>query len=260
MSLILTTIDEAGTATITLNDEQNLNAMSEAMAGEFKQAVQSLRAHDGLRAVVLRGAGRSFSAGGHLEMLKAKQQKTERENYAGMLEFYNSFLSITSLNVPVIAAMHGAAVGAGLCVACAADIRIATESTKLGFTFLKLGLHPGMGCTFFLPRIVGQARATELLATGRMVSSAEALSMGLISKVCPPAELDQSVSAVLGEISKCGPQATSQLIETMRGDLSSLPPALEREASCQAKNYKSSEFKEGLQSVIEKRSASFSKP
>jgi enoyl-CoA hydratase/carnithine racemase len=93
-----------------------------------------------------------------------------------------------------------------------------------------------------------------------MVTSAEALAMGLISKVCPPAELDQSVSAVLEEISKCGPQATSQLIETMRGDLSSLPAALEREARCQAKNYKSAEFKEGLEAIVEKRSPAFSKP
>jgi enoyl-CoA hydratase/carnithine racemase len=258
MSLILTTIDEAGTATITLNDEQNLNAMSEAMAVEFKDAVQALRAHEGLRAVVLRGAGRSFSAGGHLEMLREKQQKTERENHAGMLSFYNSFLSITSLNVPIIAAMHGAAVGAGLCVACAADIRIATDATKLGFTFLKLGLHPGMGCTFFLPRIVGQARATELLATGRMISSTEALSMGLLSKVCGAEDLDSTVASTIKEISHCGRLATTQLIETMRGDLSTLSDALDREASCQAKNYKSAEFKEGLQAIIEKRSPSFS--
>lgn len=258
MSLILTTIDEAGTATITLNDEQNLNAMSEAMAVAFKDAVQALRAHEGLRAVVLRGAGRSFSAGGHLEMLKAKQQKTERENHAGMLEFYNSFLSITSLNVPIVAAMHGAAVGAGLCVACAADIRIATDSTKLGFTFLKLGLHPGMGCTFFLPRIVGQARATELLATGRMISSTEALSMGLLSKVCSAEDLDSTVADTIKEIAHCGRLATSQLIETMRGDLLGLPEALDREAGCQAKNYKGAEFKEGLQAIIEKRSPSFS--
>ena len=258
MGLILTSIDENGIATITLNDEQNLNAMSEEMAAEFRLAVQGLKTDERLRAVVIKGAGRSFSAGGHLAMLKAKQEKSEKENYEGMLDFYNSFLSITTLRVPVIAAMHGAAVGAGLCVACAADIRIATESTKLGFTFLKLGLHPGMGCTFFLPRIVGVSRATELLATGRMLRSSDALAMGLVSSVCKNDELESSVHSIIDEILSCGPTATSQLLETMRGDLATLPDALKREASCQAKNYKSGEFKEGLSAVAEKRLPAFS--
>jgi enoyl-CoA hydratase/carnithine racemase len=166
MSLVETSVDPSGIVTITLNDETNLNAMSEEMADEFSNLVRSLKASGTAQVIILTGAGRSFSAGGHLAMLDAKRTRSKEENRSGMLKFYDSFLSILSLNVPIIAALHGAAVGAGLCLACAADIRIATEDTKLGFTFLKLGLHPGMGGTFLVPRIVGRSFATELYSLG----------------------------------------------------------------------------------------------
>ena len=113
MALVLQTIDSDGIATLTLNDEANLNAMSDEMATEFAAAVQSLKGHKELRAVILTGAGKAFSAGGHLSMLEAKRAKTAEENRQGMLSFYTSFLCIRDLGVPLIAALNGAAVGAG---------------------------------------------------------------------------------------------------------------------------------------------------
>lgn len=258
MALVNHTSDSQGIVTITLNDEQNLNAMSEEMAVEFKTLVQSLAHSKTAKVIIITGAGRSFSAGGHLAMLDAKRTRAQEENRAGMLSFYDSFLSILKLNVPVIAALHGAAVGAGLCLACAADIRIATEDTKLGFTFLKLGLHPGMGGTFLVPRIVGQSVATELLLTGRIISAQEALRIGLVSRLCAKESLLSEARAIAQEILTCGPHASAQLLETMRSDLLGLPQALEREAACQSINYASSEFAEGLASVKEKRPAKFS--
>lgn len=257
MSLVTHSIDSYGVVSITLNDEANLNAMSEEMAAQFSTLVATLRSNHRIKVIILSGAGRSFSAGGHLEMLDAKRSRTREANHAGMLSFYNSFLSILDLKIPIIAALHGAAVGAGLCLACAADIRIAANNTKLGFTFLKLGLHPGMGGTFLVPRIVGNSIATELLITGRIISCDEAYRIGLVSKISDPENLIHDARSIAYEILACGPEARIQLLETMRGDLRGLPAALEREAQMQSINYNSTEFAEGLAAVREKRPAKF---
>ena len=259
MALVLQTIDSNGIATLTLNDAANLNAMSDEMAREFEAAITVLKGNKKLRAVILTGAGKAFSAGGHLSMLEAKRTKTAEENRTGMLAFYNSFLCMRELNVPLIAAMNGAAVGAGLCVACACDFRVAADTTKLGFTFLKLGLHPGMGATYFVPRIVGPSIATELLLTARVITADEAHRIGIVSRVCASADVLTEAQSIASEILTCGPDATSQLLITMRGDTAELTEALKREASCQSINYASAEFAEGVASVKEKRSPNFAK-
>jgi enoyl-CoA hydratase len=248
-----------GIATLTLNDEENLNAMSDEMALEFAAAVQSLKNQAEIRAVILTGAGKAFSAGGHLSMLEAKRSKSVEENRVGMLAFYNSFLCMRDLRVPLIAAMSGAAVGAGLCVACACDFRVASDTTKLGFTFLKLGLHPGMGATYFVPRIVGPSMATELLVTGRIISAQEALRIGVVSRVSEAGDVMEHARSIATEVLACGPEATAQLLETMRGDPALLEKALEREALCQSVNYASNEFAEGITALKEKRLARFTK-
>ncbi|MFN4896962.1 MAG: enoyl-CoA hydratase/isomerase family protein [Pseudomonadota bacterium] len=257
MPLVTHSVDSKGIATVTLNDAANLNAMSEEMAREFSAAVSQLKASATAKLVLLTGAGRSFSAGGHLEMLEAKRSKSREENRAGMMSFYNSFLSILSLEVPVIAVLHGAAVGAGLCLACAADIRIAATTTKLGFTFLKLGLHPGMGGTFFVPRIVGRSVATELLITGRIISAEDGFRLGLVSKLSAPDDLMSDALSIANELLACGPIAQRQLLQTMRGDLTGLQSALEHEAEMQSINYNSAEFAEGIAAVREKRGPRF---
>lgn len=252
MKLISHSIDSLGIVTITLNDEANLNAMSDEMALEFSSLTDSLKGSSTAKVIILTGSGRAFSAGGHLEMLDAKRSKTAEENREAMLKFYRSFLGILDLKLPIIAALHGSAVGAGLCLACAADIRIATNDTKLGFTFLKLGLHPGMGGTFLVSRIVGRAVATGLLLTGRMISAEEGWRLGLVSRLCAQGELLSVARSVAEEILSCGELARGQLLETMRGDLVNLNAALEREAYCQSVNYASAEFAERL-SVIRSR-------
>jgi enoyl-CoA hydratase len=259
VALVLQSIDSDGIATLTLNDEANLNAMSDEMANEFSAIVAGLKTNRSLRAVILTGAGKAFSAGGHLSMLEAKRTKSAEENKRGMLAFYSSFLCIQELKVPVIAALNGSAIGAGLCLACACDFRVAADTTKLGFTFLKLGLHPGMGATFFVPRLVGPGVATELLVTGRVISAEEGLRVDIVSKVCAADVVLKEAQGIAREILSCGPDATAQLLESMRGDHALLAKALEREASCQSINYASAEFAEGLASVREKRSPNFAK-
>jgi enoyl-CoA hydratase/carnithine racemase len=248
-----------GCGLITLNDPSNLNAMGEDMAAEFKALVHLLKPNaQSLRCIIITGAGRAFSAGGNLEMLEKKIQLSSEENYKRMRNFYDSFLSILELNIPLIAAVNGHAVGAGLCVATACDVRIAAEGAKFGVTFTRLGLHPGMGGTYFLPKVLGYAAAAELMLTGRVIDAAEALRIGLVSKVEKAENLLGQAKLIAAEIAQCGPLANHQLVESLRKSPDSLETALGREASCQSINYASSQFKEGVRAAIEKRPANFS--
>lgn len=243
---------------ITLNDPNNLNAMGEEMAAEFLALTAALaQDHKDLRVIILTGAGRAFSAGGNLEMLDKKRQIDPEKNKQLMLKFYHSFLGILTLNVPLIAAVNGHAVGAGLCVASACDVRIAAEGAKFGVTFTKLGLHPGMGGTYFLPRILGFPAAAELVLSGRLIEAPEALRLGLVSRVVPADALLPEAEKLAAEIASCGPLATRQVVESLRNTAPNLLEALQREADCQSVNYQSPEFAEGVRAAIEKRKANF---
>lgn len=245
---------------IVLSDPENLNAMSEEMAHEFRLLVDLIRSKtDRLRAVILTGAGRAFSSGGAFSMLDQKVTLSGEKNRTQMHLFYDSFLSIRTLPVPIIAAINGAAVGAGLCLACACDIRLVSENAKLSLAFTRLGLHPGMGATYLVPRLIGYAAASDLLLSARVFDAQEALRVGLVSRVVPQARLEEEARALAEEICMCGPEATRQLLETLRADPPpSLRSALEREALCQSVNYASAEFKEGLRAVRDKRATKFS--
>lgn len=248
---------------ITLNDEQRLNAMSEQMALEFANLVSSLKEQIAAnkikpRVVILTGLGRAFSAGGDIKMLESKQQLNASENRIRMLNFYRSFLCLRELNIPLIAAINGSAIGAGLCIASACDIRVCAQNAKLGMTFTKLGLHPGMGATYFLPRLLGQSRATELMLTARIIDAEEALRIGLISSLVPDTEVMNRAISIAYEILACGPLASTQLLSNLREPALSLSDALEREAQAQSANYANAEFKEGIDALKEKRVARFS--
>lgn len=244
---------------ITLNDPENLNAMGEEMAKAFAALVAKLESDaQRPRVLVLTGAGRAFSAGGNLAMLEKKTTFSGEVNRQLMLDFYHSFLGILDLKIPLIAAINGHAIGAGLCVACACDVRVAQTGAKLGFTFTKLGLHPGMGGTFFLPKVVGTSMAAELMLTGRVIDADEGFRIGLVSKVAPEQVLETALG-IAKEILACGPEATRHLLETLRGYPRPLADSLEREALCQSINYASAEFKEGVRATIEKRAPNFGK-
>lgn len=245
---------EQQVVTLTLNDPDRLNAMGEDMALEFRGAVERLR-QEPPRVIILTGAGRAFSAGGDLDMLEAKSRLAFEENRRRMLEFYGSFLGVLELGVPVVAAINGHAVGAGFCLAAACDLRVADESAKFAAPFARLGLHPGMGATHFLPRLLGPGLASDLLLTGRRVDAAEALQIGLVSRLGPALERAQEAAA---ELLSGGPTAVAHLLGQLRGDPDALLRALENEAREQAHSYASKEFLEGLRAARERRSPDFS--
>jgi enoyl-CoA hydratase/carnithine racemase len=243
---------------ISLNDPTSLNAMGEEMAKDFSDLVKKLKDRTSqLRALIITGEGRAFSAGGRLEMLEAKTKLTSEENRLQMLNFYDSFLCIRELGVPLIAAINGHAVGAGLCVACACDLRIASQEAKLGFTFTKLGLHPGMGATYFIPRVIGYQKAAELLLTGDLITATEAERIGLVTKVVEKHDVIPQALSLAQKIESCGAEATRQLLESLRTSSGDLKSALAREALCQAINYSSEEFLEGVKAAQEKRPPRF---
>src|SRR3990172_6814930 len=181
---------EGAVAVATLNDPERLNAMTEAMGQALSAAVAALSRDDSVRAVVLTGAGRAFSAGGDLEMIEGMARAgsaspggdVRRDNEAFMGRFYRLFLTLRALPQPTVAAVNGPAIGAGCCVALACDMRLAAREAKLGLNFVRLRLHPGMAPPWTLPRLLGPAHAAELLYGGRLLDGSEAERIGLVNR------------------------------------------------------------------------------
>jgi enoyl-CoA hydratase len=171
-----------------------------------------------------------------------------------MLDFYGLFLSVRELACPTIAAIQGPAIGAGLAVALACDLRVAAQDAKLGLNFVRLGIHPGMGSSWTLPRLVGPAHAADLLLTGRLVDGAEALRIGLVNRcVAREAVLDTAL-AMAREIASAAPIAVRGTKQALaRAVQVELADQLQFEAEQQAICYQSSDLEEGLRAAREKR-------
>ncbi len=262
--LVLST-READVVTLTLNDPDRRNAMTQAMGDSFASEVAALARDDSLRAVVLTGAGSAFSAGGDLGMIEdrasegAAQPGTARGRIRdSMRGFYELFLSVCHLPCPSVAAINGHAVGAGLCVALACDVRVASKAAKLGLNFAKLGLHPGMGASWTLPRLVGPARAAELLYTGRLISGEEAARIGMVNRAVAAVDVLPAALEIAGEIASSGPLAVRALKRALaRSPEASLQDQLAFEAEAQAACFESEDVREGLTAAREKRTPRF---
>ena len=183
-------------AVVTLDQPDKRNAMSDEMTASWVRLMAALREDAQLAAVVVTGAGPAFSAGGDLSWIVSQPDAPVIALRHRMLAFYRSWLSIKTLEVPTIAAINGSAVGAGFALALACDLRFAAAEAKLAVPFATLGLHPGMATTWSLPNVAGFAVARDLLLTGRAVTGAEALSLGLVSRSLPaPGVLDAAIAA-----------------------------------------------------------------
>jgi enoyl-CoA hydratase/carnithine racemase len=169
-------------AFLTLNTPKEMNALTEAMGDEFIAMVNRLKEEceaQKVRAVILRGAGGNFSAGGNLAWLKKRSETGAFQNSIIMNKFYRRFLCVREIPAPVIAMIQGYAIGAGCCLTLAADVRLVTKTATLGFTFSKLGIHPGMGCSLLLPRVVSSDVANFLLLSGQTIKGEVAAQRGL---------------------------------------------------------------------------------
>ncbi len=248
---------EGDVAVVTLDDIAKKNAMSPELGAALRTTVKTLQNTPTVRAAVLTGAGDAFSAGGNLAMLEQLRSVSAEEAKAFMLDFYHRFLSIIDLPMPLIAAVRGPAIGAGLAVAAACDVVIVADDAKLAINFAKLGLYPGMGSTFFLPQRVGAARARELLATGRRFTGKEAVDYGFAQEAVPSDQVLPRAKAMAKEIAASAPLVTGALKAHLGWDKEALARALEREATEQAKSYASFDLGEGLAALEERRAPVF---
>jgi enoyl-CoA hydratase len=249
-----------GITVLTLDDPERRNAMTEEMGDALTAATAELAGDDDLRVVVLTGAPPAFSAGGDLAMLEELARRTRDEGFDAtetMQAFYRRFLTVRDLPVPVIAAINGHAVGAGLCVALACDLRIVASDAKVGLNFARLGLHPGMGGSWLLPRTVDPQRAAAWLYTGRLVSGAEAADAGMALEATPAEEVLPTALRLAAEIASASPVVVRQLKTTLATAAPDLDAALAREAASQAINYGTEDLREGLQAGRDRRSPTF---
>lgn len=250
-----------GVAVLTLDDPDRRNAMTAAMGDELARRCDELSADDGVRVVVVTGRPPAFSAGGDLDMLEELSRRAHEEHFdAGpfMRAFYTRFLRVADLPVPVIAAVNGHAVGAGLCVALAADLRIVSTSAKLGLNFARLGLHPGMGGSWFLPRLLGPERAAAWLYTGALYDGATATAQGLALEATEADAVLPRALDLAAEIAACSPVVVRQLKRTLTAAPQlDLATALAAEAAAQAVSYASADLAEGLAAARAKRPPRF---
>ena len=247
-----------GVAILTLNQPARRNPMSERMGEELQDALRGVEADEDVRVLVLAGAGESFCAGGDMALIEANTRRDVEARRQVMRGYYERYLSLLRLGLPTIAAVHGHAVGGGLALALACDLRYAAADARLSVNFARLGLHPGMASTLTLPRAIGAARALELFYTGRVVSGREAEAMGLVNRAVPRAALMATVLETARSIAGNSPQVVRMLKRAVyQGLESAVAAAVEYEAFCQAITFGSSDLQEGLAAARERRAPRF---
>lgn len=205
-----------GIAVIKFNNPAHLNALTGHIGSVFERRISELKNDDSLRVVILEGEGRAFSAGGDLDFLYNRAKCSASDNSRTMREFYQRFLTIRQLPVPTIAAINGVAVGAGLALAFACDIRVAADDARMGFNFVRIGIPPGMGSSYLLPFEAGRQVATKLLLTGDLISAQEALDYNLVLSLHKKAEVFPAALKIAERIASASPPAVRETTKTLR--------------------------------------------
>jgi enoyl-CoA hydratase/carnithine racemase len=251
-----------GIATITLNRPERMNAISGPMLAKLSQDLLKANADPKVRVIVLTGAGRAFCVG--LDLVDATQgsgigSASQAQAVSVNLDLRNTPPTILfNLDKPTICALNGAAAGYGLDTALGCDIRIMGESSKLAAAFVKRGVVPESGGTWLLPRLVGWSKAAELIFTGRTLSAADSLALGLASEVVPDAELAARARAVATEIAANAPLAVQSAKRLMRMGMEETFNDHVHHVYLQfLQLVRTQDFREGMTSFLEKRPADF---
>jgi enoyl-CoA hydratase/carnithine racemase len=251
---------EHGVARITLNRPERLNALTFEVYRELTEVFAALANEKDVRVVVITGAGRAFCSGGDVHDIIGELFSRDME---GLLEFTRMtcelIRNMRALSKPVIASLNGTTAGAGACIALASDIRIANQDAKIAFLFVKVGLSGAdMGAAYLLPRVVGLAKATELLYTGDFISAAEAERIGLYNRVVPAAELEQTTNELAERLAKGPAFALAKTKEMLNREMQmNLDAALESEAQAQAICMQHPDYREAYEAFVGKREPKF---
>jgi len=263
MSDLVQREEEGGVVTLTLNQPELRNPISDQPTIEaLVAAISAADADLNVRVVILTGAGSAFSTGGNIQTMRAGGGLNDplaantRRNYRQGIQRLP--LLFEAIEVPVIAAVNGPAIGAGCDLACMCDIRIASASAKFAESFVKLGIVPGDGGAWLLPRIVGFSKASEMAFTGDILNAQEALACGLVSKVAADDQLMIEARALAGRIAANPPHAVRMTKRLLReGRMASLTAILEASAAAQALCHATSDHREAVDAFLEKRAPRF---
>jgi enoyl-CoA hydratase/carnithine racemase len=249
-----------GVATLTLNRPDRLNALGGSLRDDLHDAITRSAADADVRVMIITGSGKGFCAGGDVKaMNEAKEGRRPRPFMDKIAPGRDrTLLAMREAPQPIIAAVNGAAAGAGMNLALACDIRLASTAARFSQAFVKRGLHPDWGGTYFLPRIVGSAKACELIFTGALIDAAEALRLGIVSQVLPPEELLPAAQTLARAIA-AGPPIAIRLAKRgiYRNAESDLRTALEYETFAQNACFETEDATEGIRAFVEKRAPQF---
>jgi len=250
-----------GVQTITLNRPKTLNAWNAQMGLEVASALDDARQDDNVRVVVVTGAGRGFSSGADMGLLSNVAENGPRiDNQVNRgPSIISIVLQLRRLEKPVIAAINGITTGGGFGVALACDIRIASDRAEFSQVFVRRGIIPDAGCTFFLPKIVGTEKALELIFSGDKIDSRQALEMGLVGRVVPHEELMAEAMNFARRLAS-GPPIAIGLAKRavyLGMESSDLPSHLDMEFAYNSLCFSTEDFREGVRSFREKRQPHF---
>jgi enoyl-CoA hydratase/carnithine racemase len=249
-----------GVAWVTLNRPERLNALTFEVYRELTALFAALQWEEEVRVVVVRGAGRAFCSGGDVRDIIGELQGRDAQ---GLLEFTRLTCelvrNIRNLRKPVVASLNGTTAGAGACIALASDLRVASTEARIAFLFVKVGLSGAdMGAAHLLPRLVGLAKATEMLYTGDFVTAEEALACGLYNRVVAPDRLEAETRALAERLARGPSFALGVTKEMLNRELDvSLDTALEWEAQAQALCMQHPDYGEAYRAFVEKREPRF---
>jgi 2-(1,2-epoxy-1,2-dihydrophenyl)acetyl-CoA isomerase len=244
---------------IRINRPERLNAFADDMRDRLDAALAELEDEPAVRCVAITGVGRAFSTGGDVERLASLTASKDATAFEILVRTgIRVVRRIDSMRKPVIAAVNGAAAGAGAALALACDLRIASQNASIGLTFIRIGLHPDWGAAYFLPRLIGSALAAELVYTGGMINAKRAERVGLFNSVVPAAELESAVRGLAGQIASGPADVIADSKRTLRRSLAAdLEEILEMEAQAQLRAFRSKDSEEGVRAFLEKRSPRF---
>ncbi len=251
---------ERGIVVVTLNRPEQLNAFTTEMYHNFCNILDSLNKDDSVKAIIITGAGRGFCSGSDVsKRLRGHLEKTlEESRFERLKQVGSMVLDMDEFDKPIIAAINGVAAGAGLSVALASHIRLASEKARFGAVWVNVGLIPDLGATYYLPRIVGLDKAFDLSLTGRIIDAKEALEIGLVTKVVPHGELIPEAKKLAAKIATGPAVAVELIVRGLKRSLNNdLRTQLDYESYAQNVCRCTHDHKEGVRAFLEKRKPRF---
>jgi 2-(1,2-epoxy-1,2-dihydrophenyl)acetyl-CoA isomerase len=248
-----------GIVTITLNRPDKLNAFIGHMRRDLAEALEHAGSDRSIRVVIITGAGRAFCAGGDIRFMFELMHRRDSEEFARILGAGRRVITtIRHMTKPVIAAINGPASGAGANLAFACDFRVASTNASFKQSFLKIGMHPDWGGTFFLPRLVTPNKACELFFLGESIDAAEALRLNLVNQVVEPEELEATTLQLAERLRSAPPLAIAAAKQAIyASEAASLDEVLRYESEAQLRCFESEDGHEGVRAFLEKREPRF---